>query len=128
MVVMQYIDGTRLDEAKRHWHGGVPTTLKAQIQLALKHLHDNGFVFGDLRAPNIMITKNEEVKLIDFDWADMHGKSQHPLLVSPILEWPANVKGSSVMEPWRDNDMLTRLLPSVKSHVDFFVFRLFSFI
>jgi hypothetical protein len=24
MVVMQYIDGMMLDEAKRHWHGGVP--------------------------------------------------------------------------------------------------------
>jgi hypothetical protein len=56
-----------------------------------------------------MITKNKEVKLIDFDWAGIHGKSQYPLLVSPILEWPTNVKGSSVMETWHDNDMLTWL-------------------
>jgi serine/threonine protein kinase len=109
MVVMQYIYGIKLDELQRHWHEEFPATLKAQIQLALKHLHDNGFVFGDLRAPNIMITENGEIKLIDFDWAGVHGKSQYPLLLSPILEWPANVKGSSVMETWHDNDMLTRL-------------------
>jgi RIO-like serine/threonine protein kinase len=106
---MQYIDGITLDKAKRHWHGGVPATLKAQIQLALKHLYDNGFIFGDLQAPNVMITKNREVKLIDFDWAGVHGKSQYPLLVSPILEWPTNMKGSSVMKTRHDNNMLTQL-------------------
>jgi hypothetical protein len=41
----------------------VPGKVRGQIELALEHLHDNGFAFGDLR-PSNMVTKNGEVKLI----------------------------------------------------------------
>jgi serine/threonine protein kinase len=108
MVVMQYVDGTTLEKAKKL--NRVPATLEDQIERALKHLHDNEFVFGDLRPPNVMITKNEEVKLIDFDWAGIHQKSLYPLLMSSTLTWPGGVAGLSVMETWHDDDMLKRLL------------------
>ena len=51
-------------------------------------LHGQGYVFGDLRGPNIMITKNEKVKL-----TCVHMKSRYPLLISRNLMWPAGVGG-----------------------------------
>jgi serine/threonine protein kinase len=108
MVVMQYVDGMTLDKAKRI--GQVPATLVDQVQLALHHLHTKSLVFGDLRPSNIMITKNQDVKLIDFDWAGTHQRSRYPLLMSPVLRWPSGVGGLSVMEMWHDNDMFERLL------------------
>jgi serine/threonine protein kinase len=107
MVVMEYIDGETLDKAER-----TPPTLMDQIRNALKVLHDQGYVFGDLRPPNVMITKNDEVKLIDFDWAGIHMKSQYPLLISPKLKWPDGVEALSMMEAWHDDEMLLRLLPA----------------
>jgi serine/threonine protein kinase len=106
MVVMEYIDGKTLDKAKR-----IPPTLTDRIRHALKVLHAQSYVFGDLRAPNVMITKNEEVKLIDFDWAGFDKKSRYPLLISPNLMWPAGVEALSIMRTWHDDEMLVRLLP-----------------
>jgi hypothetical protein len=105
MVVMEHIDGEALDMAKR-----IPPTIMDQIRHALDILHDQGYVFGDLRPQNVMITKNEEVKLLDFDWAGIHKESRYPLLMSSSLKWPDGVEALSVMETQHDDIMLTRLL------------------
>ena len=110
MVLMEYIDGETLDQVKQ-----IPPTFMHQIRRALDVLHGQGYVFGDLREPNIMITKNEEVKLIDFDWAGVHMESQYPLLISPNLIWPAGVEALSIMKTEHDDNMLTRLLPVIHS-------------
>jgi hypothetical protein len=62
MVVMEYIPQSkpRLDDA------GLSHD---KISAVLEKLHMNGYVFGDLRGPNIMFDANDEVKFIDFDWA-----------------------------------------------------------
>jgi serine/threonine protein kinase len=77
MVVMEYIDGETLDKVKR-----IPRTSRDQIRRALDLLHKSGYVFGDLRQPNVMITKNQEIKLIDFDWAGEHMKARYPALTN----------------------------------------------
>ena len=46
-------------------------------------------VFGDLRGPNIMVTKKGEVKLIDFNWAGIDGQAKYPSLITVALSmWP----------------------------------------
>ncbi|KAF8323655.1 kinase-like domain-containing protein, partial [Amanita rubescens] len=104
MVVMEYIDGETLDQAEQ-----ILPTFMDQIRRALDVLHDHNYVFGDLRGPNILITKNEEVKLIDFDWAGVHKQSQYPLLISPNLKWPTGVEGLTIMKTEHDDIMLARL-------------------
>ena len=39
------------------------------VQRILNHLHNNDLVFGDVRSANIMVTRNNKVKFVDFDWA-----------------------------------------------------------
>jgi serine/threonine protein kinase len=107
MVVMEYIDGKTLDKQR------VTRTVKSQIQHALDVLHQNGLVFGDLRPTNVMVTKNNEVKLIDFDWAGEDKVSKYPVLMNPSVKWPKKVEGLSVMEIWHDNDMMAKLVGSV---------------
>jgi serine/threonine protein kinase len=106
MVVMEPIDGETLDMANQ-----IPPTLMDQIRHALDILHDQGYVFGDLRPQNIMITTNGQVELIDFDWAGIHKESRYPLLISPSLKWPDGVEALSIMETQHDDVMFTRLLP-----------------
>jgi hypothetical protein len=64
-----------------------------------------------------MIIKNEEVKLIDFDWAQagIYTKSWYPLLMSCNLMWPAGMEGLSIIKTEHDNNMLARLLQAKQS-------------
>lgn len=69
MVVMEDIEGTTLDKAKRL--GRVPGLAKGQVEAALKHLHDAGLSPSECY--------DQKVRLIDFDWAGILGESRYPL-------------------------------------------------
>ena len=90
---MEYIDNETLDQVKQN-----PLTFMHQIWHTLDILHGQGYIFGDIQEPNIMITKNEKVKLINFDWAGVHMESHYPILISPNLMWPAGVEVLSIMK------------------------------
>ncbi len=45
-----------------------PRDVRGQIEKVLILLHANGYVFGDLRPPNILYGADGKVKFIDFDW------------------------------------------------------------
>lgn len=57
MLVMEHVDGPSDKPLDR-----------AQIEKILWLLHSRGYVFGDLRKPNILCDRNGSVKLIDFNW------------------------------------------------------------
>jgi len=62
--------------------------------------------FGDLRKPNVMITKNWKVQLNDFDWARGEGDVTYPVSISHSIEWPKGVKALELMFRQHDLDML----------------------
>jgi hypothetical protein len=74
MVVMDYIDGDTLTLAKANLNEEAAKEVRLKLVRALALLHDNGLVYGDLRLPNVMITKANELKLIDFDWSGKKDK------------------------------------------------------
>ena len=55
-------------------------TVRSAFRSALELSHSRGLVFGDLHPPNVMITKDGEVKL--FDWAGEEGQAKYPSLIS----------------------------------------------
>ena len=111
MVVMEYIDGDTLSVAKKNKMSEESAeTVRSTVRRALELLHSHGLVFGDLRAPNIMITKNGKVKLIDFNWAGEGGQAKYPSLISSEIAWPEGVKALAVMRREHDLDMLSRLI------------------
>jgi len=98
MVVMEYIEGDTLAaKQKSGIDEGMSETVRSEIQQALKLLHDNGLVFGDLRRPNIMITKDGKVKLIDFNYPPQE------------IHWPEGVKAMAVIRCEHDLAMLRSL-------------------
>jgi hypothetical protein len=62
MVVMEYIPRSKphLDDLELSYR---------KVSDVVESLHANGYVFGDLRGPNIMFDTEKNVKFIDFDWA-----------------------------------------------------------
>lgn len=89
MVVMDYVKPLSRD---------LPQAVRPQIEQMLRELHRNGYVFGDLREPNIILNQANKIQLIDFDWAgqyDMTIQDSIPddlqgLIPADVLE-PTNV-------------------------------------
>ena len=57
MVVMEYIDGETLAQVKEKMNAQTTETVGLELRRALDLLHNHGLVLGDLRPPNVMITK-----------------------------------------------------------------------
>ena len=109
MVVMDFVDGDTFGEVKTKVSKNLVETVRSTVQKALDLLHSHGLVFGDLRLPNVMITKDGEVKLIDFDWAGEEGQAKYLSLLSPGIDWPVGVKALAVMRKEHDLCMLKKL-------------------
>ena len=97
MVVMGYVDGDTLARAKQTMNEETIEKVRSGVRSALKLLHDSGLVFGDLRPPNVMLTKTGKVKLIDFNWAGEEDQAKYPALMSQGIAWPEGVKALAVI-------------------------------
>jgi serine/threonine protein kinase len=109
LAVMEYVDGETLAVAKPKMKQGTIETVRSGVQDALELLHSHGLMFGDLRLPNVLITKDGYVKLIDFNWAGEDGQAKYPPLISQDITWPEGVKAMAVMRRQHDIAMLQKL-------------------
>ncbi|KAG1810445.1 uncharacterized protein HD556DRAFT_54243 [Suillus plorans] len=103
MVVMEYVDGTTACSSLR-----LPPNFHQELEDAIEYCHGKGFVFGDLRKPNIMITKDGKVQLIDFDWAGRKDEVKYPVSISSAIRWPKGAQGLGPILEEHDRDMLVR--------------------
>ena len=99
MVIMEFIDR----------QSAFATSLTASQCLALrdaiKVMHEQNFVHGDLRPPNVHIGKDGKVYVLDFDWAGLVGKAFYPFSLAENNDWPLQV-----------NAHLNDMLPVTKEH------------
>ncbi|KAG8908930.1 hypothetical protein FRB99_000033 [Tulasnella sp. 403] len=66
VVVMEYVPGCRLSSATVTVSNSDKLRITAAVKQAVKRLHREGLVFGDLRLQNIVVTESETY-LVDFD-------------------------------------------------------------
>ena len=67
-LVMELVDGTTLDRRlPRNYNEAA--TIFAQVARGLAHMHGRGFVHADLKPNNILVTEDEDVKIIDLGQA-----------------------------------------------------------
>jgi len=115
MVVMTYIDGKTAYQ--QYGNQQLSQPIFDQVEEALGTLHANNMVFGDLRNPNIMITKDERVLLIDFDWCGVHEEHTYPVSLNDApnmfnsINWHPDVKRGGRMMKEHDTFMLERMKP-----------------
>ncbi|KAH7923002.1 hypothetical protein BV22DRAFT_1113588 [Leucogyrophana mollusca] len=106
MVVMKYVEGWTAFRALAL--DRLPGTFLRDLREVIQRLHSLGFVYGDLRQPNVMVTKEGgQIQLIDFDWAGKKGIAKYPLILSNAIDWPVGVSGLQAIEEQHDLDMLS---------------------
>jgi eukaryotic-like serine/threonine-protein kinase len=76
---MELVEGTSLEEEinkgrRFDWHA----TLQIGVQVcrALKHAHDHGIVHRDIKPGNLLLTKDNRIKIADFGIARLFGGTQ----------------------------------------------------
>ncbi|KAH9054714.1 hypothetical protein EDB87DRAFT_1426930 [Lactarius vividus] len=117
MVVMEFIDGKTAYQL--YGSRQLPPSISDQMKTALEILHESNFVFGDLRHPNIMITKGDRVRLIDFDWCGVHGEDTYPVSLNDGrdtangIDWHPDVKRGGEMMKEHDSFMLETMTPQL---------------
>jgi hypothetical protein len=84
MVIMEYIEGETLAKAKPSLNNETTTTVRLELERAIKLLHDQGF-----------------------NWAGEQTK--YPCLISPGIDWPEGVEALATIEKAHDLEMLNRL-------------------
>ena len=80
-LIMEYVDGVQLDDYISNTTGPMPEEkaipLIKQILSAFAYAHEKGVVHRDIKPANIIITKTNEVKILDFGIAKILGESNN---------------------------------------------------
>ena len=84
---MEYVDGKSLDEVEAPELGQL-VLIFGQVASALSHMHRRGVFHGDLKPHNIMLSKNGQVKLIDFGTAWIRGQAKDRIQGTPQFMAP----------------------------------------
>lgn len=76
-LILEYVDGMQLDDYISQITGPMPeekaVPIMKQILSAFSYAHDKGIVHRDIKPANIIVTKENEVKILDFGIARILG-------------------------------------------------------
>ena len=84
----------------------------ASLRRAVDVLHEHNFVFGDLRAPNVLTTPDGRVLLVDFDWCGKVGEARYPSEVWMAGEtpWAEGMGSEGLIKKEHDVLLLNQLI------------------
>lgn len=102
-LVMELVEGMRIDDYCRQWNLGVPERLALFVQVcdAVQHAHAALIVHRDLKPSNIMVTNDGVPKLLDFGIATLVAEDRDATqtgwrMMTPDYASPEQVTGQQV--------------------------------
>jgi serine/threonine protein kinase len=104
VVVMDYVSGERGETPLKD------RTHIDQLRSALEVLHGGGYVYGDLRGPNVLIAADGP-KLVDFDWCGKECTARYPVDINLDMDWHSEVRRGCLIKKAHDIYMRERLAP-----------------
>ena len=121
MVIMQYVQSS--GGASLSTGSLSPPVLEAvhrDISKALKLLHEQDLVFGDLRESNVLYLPNERrAMLVDFDAVGRHGEDRYSACLNPKAR--LGVDRLQIMGKLHDEENLRRLMDRLSEELVYFV-------
>lgn len=88
-MVMEYVEGINLQDLMRLRQGPLPWPQAAecirQAAVGLQHAHEHGMVHRDIKPTNLLITKDGNVKILDFGLALLKDDSQSEFSLAMIF-------------------------------------------
>ncbi|KZV87345.1 hypothetical protein EXIGLDRAFT_723782 [Exidia glandulosa HHB12029] len=113
VVIYDYVD---------HQSGcSYPKKAVDELEKAVKLLHANGLVHGDLRPPNVLLDVDGTLKVIDCDWGGRVDLAKYPadINMDPDCGWHDGVHAGGSIMPEHDlyliNSLPTRIAASSSS-------------
>ena len=116
---MEYVEGISAHAMLHHREGrALPSGVHGAIKRAVRLLHDESMVHGDIRLGNVIIEggididdgdMKNRVMIVDFDWAGVEGTVRYPLHLSETISWPAGVANYALILAEHDDEMVRRL-------------------
>ncbi|KAG7091938.1 hypothetical protein E1B28_008330 [Marasmius oreades] len=108
LLAMEYVEGQTLFD--RYQNQKLPVHIKDGVKEALRVLNDAGYIFADLRRPNVMATSDEKVQLIDFDWVcEKDGGMRYPFHLSEDARKRSGAEDNEVITLKHQQKMLKEL-------------------
>lgn len=98
-LIMEYVDGSNLKNFIEQV-GGLPAQnvglFSMEVLAALEYAHNRGVLHLDIKPANIMLSDNNEIKLIDFGISSDAKKSNKEIMGSPYYMSPEQIKGKDI--------------------------------
>ncbi|KAJ7146403.1 hypothetical protein C8R44DRAFT_864173 [Mycena epipterygia] len=109
MVVMDDVSNTHSPMALQF--GKVSTDLEEQFRRRVSNMHEQGFVHGDIRPPNILVPREpvgtHPLLLIDFDWGGVPSASvRYPGDLNPVVPRHPEARDGEPIQVEHDTYML----------------------
>lgn len=105
MTIMEHVEGTMVSK----WEDELPREFYTKLKSAITLLHEAGYVFGDLRAQNVLVGHGTDPIILDFDWVALAGKGRYPASINPgsvFHDWAPGVERNGLMQKEHDLHML----------------------
>lgn len=121
MVVMEEIQlgpyGTYSNRFDKSDKFSPKEKVRPMVEELVQKLHAKGFVHGDIRDTNLLVTKEEvqevDFKLVDFDWAGVAGEVRYPMNVNHVrISRPETAQDGELVTKEHDIEMLHTLFSS----------------
>jgi hypothetical protein len=113
MVVMEYVSWPSLFDSS--FNDEVNGRILVNVKRALDYLSSNSFVHGDLRANNILVNPDGQIRIVDFDYSGSTTGpfSAHypPFLNVATITWPPGVTRGGLMNVSHDNYFYQQMFP-----------------
>ncbi|KAI7861812.1 kinase-like domain-containing protein, partial [Spinellus fusiger] len=103
-LVMEYVPGLNLDEYLQRQHGALEErearAIFRQMVAAVDYCHSRWVVHRDLKAPNILLTPQGDVRLADFGLGNRFGLQRLKTICGSMLYYsPEIISGQKYMGP-----------------------------
>jgi len=109
MVVMDRVDGQSLWQLQTD-NVEIPPVVLEQIREAMRLLHKQNIVFGDLRDSNVLyVASKDGIVVVDFDWPGEDGVCRYPATLNRSNGWAEEVSPYGVMRKAHDLWQIQRL-------------------